>query len=449
MPYHTECWIWTRLGDLKTELLQCADEGKDPSPFREEFLAFDDTTYMSEDAQRQMRVWFDATYELPVLNDLKGKEPSDLEGIRALRPEGPRRMEAAFSDARLLDRLHGAWLGRCCGCFLGKPVEGTRTVAMKEILETQGRWPLDGYFVREGITPALYEKYKLHANWPWTADCNFMPEDDDTNYTATGLAIFKRWGPEFNPGHVAEFWLLNIPFLHVCTAERIAYRNLANGIAPPMSAIVRNPYREWIGAQIRADFWGYVAVGKPELAADYAWRDASISHVKNGIYGEMWVAAMLAAAYAVDDIPEIIRIGLSEIPADCRLARAIRGVLDAHASGRTYDDWIAEFHTRYDEAEGHDWCHTISNAEIVAAGLLWGEGDFGRSICLAVQSCLDTDCNGATVGSVMGMLLGVKGIPAKWADRLCDTLKTGVTGYHELKISAIAAESVEQAKRVL
>jgi hypothetical protein len=146
-----------------------------------------------------------------------------------------------------------------------------------------------------------------------------MPEDDDTNYTATGLAILKRRGPGFTPEDVADFWLSDIPILHTYTAERVAYRNFCLQIPPPHSARFRNPHREWIGAQIRADFWGYAAAGDTALAAELAWRDACVSHVKNGIYGEMWAAAMIAAAFVTSDIRAVIEAGLGEIPPRSRL----------------------------------------------------------------------------------------------------------------------------------
>ena len=113
----------------------------------------------------------------------------------------------------------------------------------------------------------------------------------------------------FTPQDVADLWLQEIPILHTFTAERVAYRNLCLLIPPPASASHRNVHREWIGAQIRADFWGYSAPGDPELAAEYAWRDASVSHVKNGLYGEMWAAAMIASAFTTDDVEEIIESG--------------------------------------------------------------------------------------------------------------------------------------------
>src|SRR5438045_415981 len=141
-----------------------------------------------------------------------------------------------------------------------------------------------------------------------------MPEDDDLNYTVCGLAIVEKYGREFTPENVAEFWLQNLPLLHTCTAERVAYKNFTNNIMPPDSAIHRNPYREWIGAQIRADFWGYINPGDPQAAAEMASRDACVSHVKNGVSGEMWVAAMVAAAFTTDDINEIIEAGLAQIP---------------------------------------------------------------------------------------------------------------------------------------
>jgi hypothetical protein len=254
------------------------------------------------------------------------------------------------------------------------------------------------------------------------------------------MALVKAKGIDFTSADMADFWLRNVPILHTYTAERVAYRNLVNDIEPPRSAVVRNPYREWIGAQIRADFFGYVALGRPELAAELAWRDACISHVKNGIYGEMWVAAMLAAAPGEDDARRVIEIGLSEIPGNCRLAESIRDVLNWHAENTSYAKAVERLHQRWDERIVHHWCHTISNAQIVALGLLYGEGDFERSITRAVYPCFDTDCNGATVGSIVGMMLGAKALPSKWTDVMNDTVYTALSGYNVNQISALGNE---------
>ncbi|MBT3286415.1 MAG: ADP-ribosylglycohydrolase family protein, partial [Victivallales bacterium] len=177
------------------------------------------------------------------------------------------------------------------------------------------------------------------------------------------------------------------------------------------------------------------------------WRDASISHVKNGIYGEMWVAAMLAAAYVLDDVSAVIRAGLAQIPAQCRLAVGIHHILDLHAAGTPEQAAFADIAERWDENVGHDWCHTISNAEIVAAALLWGEKDFGRTICISVMPGFDTDCNGATAGSVLGLMLGAKAMPAQWIAPLNDTLVTGLAGYHKVSLTDMAAKTVRLAAR--
>jgi ADP-ribosylglycohydrolase len=446
--WRNQPWLLVTQNDLNIERQQCHDEGRDLAPLDAEFAAVQGLDLSDEDNLRRAETLLDRTVELPTIADYPYREPSDLPGIQAERPASAElpaclgEAASALSEAQLLDKALGAWSGRAAGCLLGKPVEGRKRWQIRQYLEAQGRWPLDRYFSSQapeeirsecgigGGSPALYE-----------GGITCMPEDDDTNYTATGLAIVKRYGRDFTPDDVADFWLGNIPIWHVCTAERVAYKNLVDCIPPPQSASFRNVYREWIGAQIRADFFGYVNPGNPERAAEYAWRDACISHVKNGIYGEMWVAAMLAAAYVCDDVETVIRGGLGQIPVASRLTRGIEHVLAFYHSGATYDEAVHDLHHRWDETRSHDWCHTISNAEIVAIALLWGAKDFEKTICFAVMPGFDTDCNGATAGSVVGLILGAGALPGKWVGPLNDTLLTGVAGYHKVSLTQMAEET--------
>ncbi len=265
--------------------------------------------------------------------------------------------------------------------------------------------------------------------------------DDDVDYTIVGLRILEDHGAEFTPRQVAEFWLGHLPYHQTYTAERVAYRNFVNGIWPPDSATHCNPYREWIGAQIRADAFGYACPARLEQAAALAFKDASISHEKNGIYGEMWVAAMLAAAFVADDPQKVVRLGLTEIPARCRLAEALNLVLDWRDEGCPAEEAADRVLDQFGHYHG---VHTINNAAIVAMALLWGEKDFTRTIGLAVEAGLDTDCNGATAGSVLGALLGAEGIPSHWTDPLNDRTETAIFGEGTPSISGLA----ERTRRV-
>lgn len=183
-------------------------------------------------------------------------------------------------------------------------------------------------------------------------------------------------------------WSVGFPtclWAAVCTAERVAYRNGANGLLPPETATTCNPYREWIGAQIRADFFGYACPGQPEKAAALAFRDAAISHVKNGIYGEMWIAAMLAEAAITDDLFQVLKAGLGQIPSSCRLQEDIQRVICWKQEGISLEEATLRIHQQWKETNGHHWCHTNSNAMIVVMALLWGDMDIWGK--LSVPQC--------------------------------------------------------------
>jgi ADP-ribosylglycohydrolase len=380
--------------------------------------------------------------------DYRYIEPSDLETIRLHRAAGPRILPINEPDDLRRDHIAGAWLGRCAGCLLGKPLEGTRSTRLRQLLDHFGYEEIPDYIWRlPGLTEEDCANFGWQSPW-WYRNTNSFPGDDDTNYTVMAMAMVKQKGINFTPSDMAGFWMNNIPILRTCTAERVAYRNFTGNIEPPDSAVVRNPYREWIGAQIRADFYGYVALGRPELAAELAWRDASISHVKNGIYGAMWVAAMLAAAMGQTDVRRIIEIGLTEIPEKSRLFEAINEILSRHATGVPYSETMQYIHQRWDENRAHHSVHTVANAQIVAMGLLYGEGDYEKAITRTVLACFDTDCNGATVGSIMGMMLGAKALPEKWTGVMNDTIHTDLPGYQTTNISKLAEEMFQIHKNI-
>jgi hypothetical protein len=293
---------------------------------------------------------------------------------------------------------------------------------------------------------------------------HFMESDDDIRYTVLGQKILCYHGRNFRSADVVGAWLM-LGYRFFCTAETQAYRNFVmRGDAfrnpsndPRLDETADwtwfvhhlKPYREWIGAQIRVDSYGYAAPGDPELAAEFAWRDARISHVKNGIYGAMFCAAMIAAAFATEDVREIIEAALAEIPATSRLHSEIRQVIAiCEKHGNAFENFEAVFVELHALLGHYHFVHTNNNAALCVVALLLSGCDFHRGITLAVMGGWDTDCNGATVGSVVGAIAGAKRAPQHWTARLNDTLKSSVVGYDPIALSECAHRSLEIALKV-
>lgn len=429
---------------LLSDLLQCTEEGKDLSRYQALFQA---TAQMPPCAEREKigDILFEITLNAPIKEGYPYQEPSDLISIKNARPKSAEYPDLCCPPKEILkDKIYAAWLGRICGCLLGKPIEGMKHEELNRLLKESNNYPLSRYLENRSISEELRNSLQFRIRTASLADMiECAPSDDDTNYTVMAQLLLDLYGRDFTPYDVSRLWLERQPQSAYCTAERIAFHNFINGYKPPHSAEYKNPCREWIGAQIRADYFGYVNPANPEMAAEMAWRDASISHVKNGIYGEMFVAAMIAAAAAENDIEAIIRIGLSQIPEKSRLRQAIDEIINCYHSGATVKDCYRLIHQKFDDHSSHDWCHTISNAMIVTAALLWGGGDFGRSICLAVEFAFDTDCNGATVGSILGMRGGSACIGEEWTKPLNGQLDTTIFGVGRISIRNVAEHTMQ------
>lgn len=372
---------------------------------------------------------------------IREREPNALEEIRALRPEGPRKLWKRFPVRRFEQRLRGAWLGRAAGCTLGVPVENWSVDAMAALARNEGMaFPPEDYWTGHPQPDEL--RYGVSVTRDFLrGSMKEVPADDDLAYTLLGLLILEAHGPNFTTEDVAAAWLKYLP--EACTAEAVTLENLRAGLPARKAGDKNNPYQEWIGADIRSDTWGYAAPGWPEKAAELAHRDAILSHRYNGVYGAMFFAAVISAAFAVDDPMEAVRIGLSEIPAGCRLARDLGWAQELAPGLKDWREARAAVDARF---QGMNPVHTNNNACLTLFGLYLGQKDFTKTIGLTVAMGLDNDCTAATAGSVLGAVLGAEGIPEHWWKPFRNQTRTYLTGqplfrHPELikRFSAVAA----------
>lgn len=357
------------------------------------------------------------------------REPTSLDAIVAACPDWPGPGTPYTRDrATLRARLESAWLGRAAGCLLGKPVEKLPLDGIRALAKGAGNWPLRTWFTEVGVDPAVLAAHPWNRRSAATSlaeNIDGMPEDDDLEHPLLVLELLRRHGRAFGTADLGRLWLEEVPAGRLFTAERIAYGNLLRGIEPPHTARVRNPFREWIGAQIRADVHGWTHPGDPAGAAAQVWRDATLTHTGNGVYGAMFFAAVLAEATGGGgDVHHCLGTGLRVVPPRSRLARAVREAiaLAREHAGADFETVVDRLHAEH----GHyHWVHVVPNAALVAAALTHAGGDWAGSVTRAVSGGWDTDSNGATAGSVAGVLHTV---PDRWTAPLHNCLRTSVRG---------------------
>lgn len=428
---------WLDLKDrVGYELTQLKEEGCDVSALNEKWEHIKSGFGLGEIPTEIVENFYK---ELSLLTPAAGsrKEPSGWEEIRVAFPAS-KYPKHNLSSAELENRILGGWLGRSAGCLLGKPIEKTPRNGIIELLSSNNTWPITDYITGKGIPDELLKKYpwnKHSGKESLKENIECMTEDDDMNYPMLNLSVLEKYGKAFSTSSVAQTWMELLPVLSTFTAERVTYLNLLNGLGTEKASSVRNPYREWIGAQIRADLWGWAAPGDPHTAADSAWRDARLSHSANGIYGEVFFAAALALSFTYNDMRSLITEALRFVPANSRFAAAINYVLSLEIENEAWDSTVDLLYGKFGD---YHWVHTINNAALVSAALLSAKGDYETAVCNVVMGGWDTDSNGATTGSIMGTMLGADSLPAKWIKPLNNRIRSGMKGFDNLSFDILA-----------
>lgn len=311
------------------------------------------------------------------------------------------------------ERVYAGVLGKIIGVYLGRPFEGwTYDRIMAELGEIH-------YYVHERLNAPL------------------IVTDDDISGTFT----FLRALPDYNnsrdlsPAQIGQTWLNYIIENRTIlwwggmsnSTEHTAYLRLKRGIpAPDSGSIALNgkTVAEQIGAQIFIDGWAMVAPGDPELAADLARRAASVSHDGEAIYGAQVIAAMEAQAFVEQDIDRLIDTGMAVIPADSVIYRLITDLREWHAQEpdwrKTRERIVA--HYGYDTYGGN--CHTVPNHALIIHALLYGAGDFQKSLMIVNTCGWDTDCNSGNLGCLLGIRNGLAALDngPDWRGPVADRL---------------------------
>ena len=288
------------------------------------------------------------------------------------------------------DKVLACWIGKNIGGTMGTPYEGKR-----EILDVQG------FVTKEG---------EVLAN-------------DDLDLQLIWLHMIQEAGP-----HAIDAKLLGEAWLSFITPHWNEYglgkANMVRGLVPPLSGDFHNDWRDSNGAWIRTEIWATLCPGTPAAAMKYAREDACVDHgTAEGTAAAIFVAAIESAAFVVSDLPSLIRIGLAAVPEKSRVARTVRLALELYEKKTDWRD--ARNAIQRENADiGDGWFEAPSNIGYVVLGLLYGEGDFKKSMITAINCGDDTDCTAATVGSILGIMHGTKGIPTDWASYIGDQIVT-------------------------
>jgi hypothetical protein len=378
---------------------------------------------------------------LPFRDDWKYDEPNDLTSIWAeCDPARPAGLIAEVDPADIAGRVEAAFQGAVCGCILGKPLEINPTLSdIRTAAESCGEWPLSDY-----VSDELLAALKGHHGS--AVECKrghirYVAPDDDINYTILGMLVLEKHGVDFTKKNLMRLWMLNLPPLWTFGPERNVLAQATvdsmGGESEPQFdywANEWNPRNELCGAAIRVDAYGYATPGNPELAAKLAWRDSSMTHVRTGIYGSMYIAAAISTAFVAETPMDIFETALKFVPRKSRFHEVVSDCFEMVAAASDWLDGYAKINRKYGEY-GH--CQVFQECGLLISSARFAK-DVADAFCMQVAQGCDTDCFGEIIGSIMGAYFGPGHLDERWLAPFNDDIRTSLGNFHERSLSAVA-----------
>jgi len=311
-------------------------------------------------------------------------------------------------------KVYGGWMGKNIGGTLGGPVEG-----VKELLDLTF--------------------YPVLTDSP-------MP-NDDLDLQLVWLHGLEQYGARLTSKELGQEWLEHVFFPY--DEYGYALTNLRKGLVAPISGWFNNPFTSCMGSPIRSEIWAMSAPGAPGVAAYYAYQDAIVDHAGGeGVYGEVFFASIESAAFFESDINRLLDIGLKFIPETCRCSKAVRDLRKWHKEGLNWlkaRELVLKHHGR------ENFTDAPQNIAFTILGWLYGE-NFGDAILKAVNCGYDTDCTGATLGAILGIIGGKESIPKEWSKPVGDKIKVSapVKGFSAPKdLEELAGRTLKVGREVM
>lgn len=316
----------------------------------------------------------------------------------------PAATQLTLSSMEILEKIHAGWSSQIAGGALGTIIEGYTTDNIRKVF---------------GEVRGYLRKPSTH--------------NDDNLFELAAIDAICKKGVAVTADDIALEWIANIAY--AWSAEEVALANLKRGIFPPQSAKLNNPWNEWIGAQMRGAIFGLVAPGDPKLAAKLAWLDGSISHINNGIMGEVFNAVLTSISWIDSDVRSIVKKTIDLIPNDCEYYSVVKF---AHEQCLKYDNWEAAWRVCEDKYRRYNWIHTYPNAAAQIIALYYAEADFDECMHIIAMCGQDVDCNAGMIGTIYGVIHGFAGIAKHWLEPFNDEFESLYRGYEKTTLKNIS-----------